>query len=486
MRVLRDEFFIRKDFAFYDSCLASVLSLQLVHVYDLLRRFIFRGKTTDPFMAKLRKEGFLVAKISQAKIGVMMGYKRRQTVTEHIRSLKDIGWLSVETDAKNNNSYYVLGQLLADDKGGKHEVFFADAWMFELWTHLEARAKKEFGDDFEFLDTDPEWRIQVVSEYLGIKVDQQDPPSSPPSEPPSEPPPDPAETTEHPVGCTELRTGGVRLNSGVGNGKTYTEVENSEVEKSEVEKRGARAKLGPPPSADDDVDRWPRKKAKKTKDLSGLPPLLRDAEEITAEDKEELEREADPSDHAVADRRRPTVDPAIIEAAKARQRRAAESKMKKVREREAREAALGGNPVPLSRKKQLQEWEILWKDLMASRFPDIQLAPWGAKERGQVWQVAEKYETKIVTAAITYLVEQWDSIKARMFKNRGGVPSVGFLLRFHDVVAVESQLWSDFKIVKSQYDQWFNENPNEPYPPQELEERFRKIREQVKDLGFQV
>jgi hypothetical protein len=176
----------------------------------------------------------------------------------------------------------------------------------------------------------------------------------------------------------------------------------------------------------------------------------------------------------------------IVAEASARGRKIAEAQLQKAKARESKLASLGGKPIPVTRKRQLEALENKWKELMEARFDGTQIASWEGKERGQVWNLVEKYTGEIVEDALQYLVERWDEIRTRMLKGRGGVPSVGFLLRFHDVLVVESQRWTVYRDVKKQVDDWYGDDPYKPDPPQELYQRYLALRKEMADLGLPV
>ena len=60
------------------------------------------------------------------------------------------------------------------------------------------------------------------------------------------------------------------------------------------------------------------------------------------------------------------------------------------------------------------------------------------------------------------------------------------MLRFHDVLVVESQLWTEYGNVKKQVDEWYGDNLYKPAPPAELNDRYLKLREAMSDLGLPV
>lgn len=63
-------------------------------------------------------------------------------------------------------------------------------------------------------------------------------------------------------------------------------------------------------------------------------------------------------------------------------------------------------------------------------------------------QLHEKYDGKVVTDGLKYVLVCWGDISERMFKKSGGSPTLGFLLRFHDSILVQSQTWIEYWRLK--------------------------------------
>ena len=177
---------------------------------------------------------------------------------------------------------------------------------------------------------------------------------------------------------------------------------------------------------------------------------------------------------------------AITQRATEKSRKSAEAQVQRQKARDTKLASLGGKPIPVTRKRTLQTLETKWRGLLSEKLANVTIAAWEAKERGQVWNLVEKYTGEIVLDALCYLVEQWDEIRTRMLKGRGGVPSVGFLLRFHEVLVVESQMWTEYRRVKKQVDDWYGGDPYKPDPPAELYDRYLKLRKDMADLGLPI
>ena len=534
MRMNRCEFYIRKDFAFYDSGVAPVVGPQIVFLYEVLRRFIWRAAPKSPLVAKLVKEGFVVAVVTQKSLAGAIGTGRRQTVGEYLAELKKIGWVQVQTDLKSVETCYVLGERVADSRGRKHEVLFADAWCQDAWDFLEAASKTEFGsilgvdDDGEEVEqlsrsvtsTPWEWRIDKIREFVGataiLDSDHVVPEGPTPCTPESAPP---ALSSVHPLHATACTV------------SREQEVENSEVEKREPaslrssvslgfrgssvshegrgEKSGEESRLGwgqrslkeetprrPGPLSHLDKpskflrapepDRERLSVPRRLPEFATAPvPIQKSVEEVPEED-------AEPDGGWTV----PTapIEPEPVDRVSTLERIAAEAKKRGM---EARSAAqlidrrlaqkkqnLAGSPVPLSQKKVFADIEEMWLAKMRERFPGVTIAAWGGKERGQVKQLLEKYGGVVAKTALDYVVSRWDDIRARFLKGKGGVPSIGFLLRFHDTLVVEAQRRSEWLQVKEEWESWQIQHPSDPYPPEDLEARFQRCKRDVDGLGL--
>lgn len=512
MRVLRDEFFIRKDFAFYDSCLHVALSNNLFLAYELLRRYVWRGQSRTIQMNRMRREGLVVSRISQGHLAELMGLKHRQSANKYIAELKRLGWIRIIPDNDHGPAYYVLGELVQSSAGGRHEVFYADAFCQSVVEHLESEAYQEFTylcsegqDDPGFSPPEADvvserrsvlhrtpvaWRVEKVKNYIELN-------------------------------CTEQVSSNPTVSGGATGGfqgeqcGADTKEENIKVENLEVDKGEGLASLAPPLS-DGRAEKKDRGGASPVNQISrdvGEHRTLSESGEYPSVPpppagplpkwlKEDIEQKKavgngfshDHVDTPTPQPEKPPSSPspkktggdlqAIIDKASSDSKKRLEAQLQKAKAKEAKLAALGGKPVPVTRKRQLQTLEDHWRTLMKDKFSGVHIAPWEGRERGQVWNLVEKYTGEIVQEALSYLVEQWDEIRTRMLKGRGGVPSVGFLLRFHDVLVVESQLWTEYRRVKKQVDDYYGGDVFKPDPPEPLNSQYKKLRKEMADLGL--
>jgi hypothetical protein len=149
MHVLRSEFFVRKDFAFYDCCIIAVLPPRLFQTYDLLRRHAWEGKIPINFLpeAGLRDRGFVFSVLSRKTIGAMLGIDTK-TVGEHLGVLKKLEWIKSEPKKPSGVLMYKLGHYT----DGGSICWWADSWFNYLYawmirtTELHPTPKPRFRD----------------------------------------------------------------------------------------------------------------------------------------------------------------------------------------------------------------------------------------------------------------------------------------------------------------------------------------------------
>jgi hypothetical protein len=147
MQTSRSEYYLRKDFGFIDLGLNGLLDRCMRDVYEVLRRFVWRtDESGHPEMRAMYREGFLVARIAQASLGTHVQVSRKQ-VNEHIATLRRLGWVKVVSFVDKNvgTKAYVLGETVYDTSGRRHEVFYADGMLRDLWDVMDAKAKIKEG-----------------------------------------------------------------------------------------------------------------------------------------------------------------------------------------------------------------------------------------------------------------------------------------------------------------------------------------------------
>jgi len=175
----------------------------------------------------------------------------------------------------------------------------------------------------------------------------------------------------------------------------------------------------------------------------------------------------------------------VVDDIKAKGAKSRQAQVKKVAAKQQRLDALGGAvPMELSQKKQLEQLETQWRELMTSRYPGVSIARWEGADRGKIRNLLGKYPGMIIVDALHYVVTRWDDISLRILKKKGGIPTVGFLLRFHDVLVIESQILSKCRKLEAQVAEWHKQNPYSPYPPKELHDAYQQVRRELKEIGL--
>lgn len=96
----------------------------------------------------------------------------------------------------------------------------------------------------------------------------------------------------------------------------------------------------------------------------------------------------------------------------------------------------------LTKRQGRRALEKVWFDALCGVFPGVTFAKWDPKDLRQVHVLMGKYPQEILKQAILYLMKEWPARNRRFFRGEGSVPTVGFLLKFHDTLVPESQIKS--------------------------------------------
>jgi hypothetical protein len=193
MRVLRDEFFIRKDFAFYDCGITTVLPIQMFHVYDLLRRHVWVGRAPYHFVEESAAwdEGLLFSVQTQKDLSALTGFNR-SSVTSSVQLLRKLEWIQTR-QKKRGPLLYFLGH----HSSYRPSVWWADAWLSALYEWMienecRPRLKRKFSNmnpgtieedcstysgsclyEELYLDSIPmELRLRMVSKFVQVALNQ--------------------------------------------------------------------------------------------------------------------------------------------------------------------------------------------------------------------------------------------------------------------------------------------------------------------------
>lgn len=125
----------------------------------------------------------------------------------------------------------------------------------------------------------------------------------------------------------------------------------------------------------------------------------------------------------------------------------------------------------------------VWMETIRSKFPNRRFAPWAAKEFGQAKRLIDDYgSAEIVVDAVRYMLNRWDTIRAR-----GGkcpvIPTIGWLLACHASLVPESQAYSQYAPLLVEYEDAWKTNPTKG-PPGELRKRYEQAKPEMQRLGL--
>jgi hypothetical protein len=556
------EYFIKRDFGLYDSGLLTLISPSTFLVYEVLRRFVWRGKDTrSTALRALRKQGLLAARVNQTHLAEYTGL-RRESVSRCMQQLYKLAWVSKLEDTAGTACSYVLGELISDGHGLRHEVFYADAWLEQVLDDLDTLARAQLGIDARLTELPFLERVAFVKGVLENTSPQnptpdahqehtgETPPTNPPQHPPSSPTPSPdpvgeelheddngvTETTravpvhnpsahapsprpnggpkvgyqfrlpsaeersagrgedesttspsrwgqlggkrgakrpalhsvqgdtEHGEGCDVEITGGVmRKSQGVCDGSHTVRREKRMKRNGEEKSVGALQleALNTGGAASSDLGTGPQTEETDHPAGDDTCVVWQEDQNVGCPTVEDLRR----------------VEEAAVARARAEGRRRFGTRLDEDQGKRRKSENLSGKPVSLPDRAQLRRFEEIWCVGMRRAFPDLEIAKWGPAERGKARNLLQKYSGPVVEQALDYLISEWPSINERILKGRGSVPSLGLLLKVHDILVPEAQRWAGNADVLREYEQWFKDHPNDPYPPDELERRYRAAQE---------
>jgi hypothetical protein len=455
MLTYRGEYYLKKDFGFIDLGIPAAVGLPAVGVYEVLRRFVWRSATSGNGKSrKAYSNGRLVSKITQTKIASHVGIGRK-LVCRQVAILRDIGW--IETEGKDDEMIYVLGERVLDESGGVHEVFYADAMCRavgdRVHQELDSREKERVSD------IPIEERVELVKEFLGVCRGQRG-----------------QVTVIREEGVSLMGTGGVPYEDSPPGTLSLMGTENKRTLRGEEERVEGTLERG------------------SLRDFSRDPAEAETLTEGTQPEEEETTRHSCPKngnpehtseelDHVVqADmsERRARIEEAK-KAAKARAKSQREANLKKEAAKAQKMRNLDSKGIENNDKKVKRFLEKAWRRAWAEAFDEEEAAPWDGRIRGQVMQLVKMYDVKRVEAALRYIALHWSSLSKR-FKAKGK-PSIDFLRRFHDTILPEVSQYAQVFAVKEEWDAWWREHPEED-PPEELERRFDKHSKEMENLGL--
>lgn len=85
--------------------------------------------------------------------------------------------------------------------------------------------------------------------------------------------------------------------------------------------------------------------------------------------------------------------------------------------------------------------ERVWEEYLHDLYPNIIPASWGTKEKAQARKLVSQVGQEVAERTVLYALRNWHSLNRRVFRGKGGVPSIGFILGYAQTLTVEAQLW---------------------------------------------
>lgn len=424
MLTSRSEYYLRKDFGFIDLGLNGLLDRCMRDVYEVLRRFVWRADDSGhPEMRAMYREGFLVARIAQSSLGTLVQVSRQQ-VNTHIATLRRLGWIKVVSFVDKNvgTKAYVLGETVYDMNGRRHEVFYADGMLRDLWDTIDAKAKIKQGPQATPLTAfTNEERIEVVREVLnaiqGPSTEDDTPcqvnPTPPGGYQVSTTPP--VKFSGHPLSNSPDTPCQPDLTLEEENGGTSKKNQFQKVE-------------APPTAGDPFADLEPYSTPSLSPSSLATPVVV--GHPLSTEQLMVASREA-------ALRRR-------------------EELMNNATAKDAKLSNLKGRSAPVMQRGSIDKIEKLWRNLYAESYPDQKIAAWerNGKERKSIEQMINKYDAETTELALNYALREWGKLRERRFKGVA-YPSLGLILSAHETVFAEAQQFARaMKVVREAKAVW--------------------------------
>lgn len=102
--------------------------------------------------------------------------------------------------------------------------------------------------------------------------------------------------------------------------------------------------------------------------------------------------------------------------------------------------------------RELLRLEERWFEGVRQFWPDTEFAAWGPREYGQVRGLLGRYSHDVVELLLEYASWGWRAINARYFKGAGTVPTVGMVVKMHDLISPEAQRWGPYREAHKRYE----------------------------------
>lgn len=473
------EQFILKDFPFYDAMVTPALGITTVFVYEVLRRYIWRSleRGSDKKHQAIRS-GKLVASISRSKVALMTGLSVRQ-IQYDINRLREVGWVHTEDGRWTGET--LLYELGTRDRYGT-EAFYADGDLRELWLALEQRAEDQELDSVSKLSCEDRlaftkaWFEDVAARGVVQPVHT---PCATVALPPAGGSATTALRIGEPCGAEESEKSekyGPPPASGIDS--TAAAEPGDRLRDNQV-RRGRKNATSPRPNvigrfpSDQDEEQEPEFAIDSASDSGDDGEVRRQrVEALVGDVLKKADAQRDDNDTRRAKK--------VIDDARAQQ-------LKEAWANEQRAENLKGRSWPhavtVAAKK---AWQV-YTDLLRDRDPRFPIVQWKAegngKARGQIYKLVDMYGGETVELAVRYVVENWEKIGARYFKNPGGIPNIGLLVSLHEPLFREAVLWGEHREVLEEWARWYKEHPEES-APYDLKDRYAEASKSLAALGF--
>lgn len=159
---------------------------------------------------------------------------------------------------------------------------------------------------------------------------------------------------------------------------------------------------------------------------------------------------------------------------------AKEKKRAQAKENLASDGKNGSSP---TQKQALKQLESTWAAEMGKRFPDLAIASWDAKNRGQARNLITKYDGGSADAAVKYVVRRWEEFNKSYFKGTGTIPTIGMILKLHETIVPVAVQWEKHADTMEKWEKFYAEHPYDD-PPADLEKKYRAAKASLNALGL--
>lgn len=454
--------FILKDFAFYDSMATAVVGVGTIAVYEVLRRNVWRKGNTGGRQLRIAiKTGVLASCVTLAKLSLYTGISVRQ-IHRHLNHLRDLGWVKDVTEASDGRAIvFEMGETGPDGA----ERYLADEDVANLWEYISQDAEAQGWD--RPLDILCAERFAIASKWF-------DRPSRRPAVLPALPdsPKSPATVADPP--CQNGR-GPLPVSP-----PEYIDpnIHNS-IERSEEYTSRAYARDVRESSCSTGVEHRPDRSDQDA-------GVEQDLEEESGEIAIDAHLEANDTGPTTLARRLAAADREAESAVEKNRTQKIENE-RRLRTKEAKAKNFSGRPVEQSLHKDLQKLWSVWYDVITET--NAPPASWLAKDgdvagRQQATKLLKMYGCDRTVQAVSYVVRNWEVIGKRFFKQVPGVPSLGMVLRFHEVLFREAPRWGQHQEVLEEWEKWWKDNPAAAYAPDDLQARHDTASSELSALGL--